>query len=1391
MRDTIFYRLVLLVLAIVGFSVLAYAQEMASLFSRLTVDEGLSHTDATGISQDRKGYMWIATTSGLNRYDGYTVKNYYDVANKEKKVFDNRIRSLFADNESKIWLATEAGIRCFDAEKDTYINLKLNGKRDAGNAISKILKFGHNLIGALGFKAFELYRYDGTNDITPLRNIASPMLIYDMVADAGKNLWLYNGNAISKVNADGNLTRFNAVVGLKGAQNRFTRIFINNDNRMVLINKAQVFTSRTSIYHIVPGGEILFDIKELSPAVFENNEVLDIKQDPSGNYWVCTKEQLLKLDAKFNLLSTVISRQNNNDLISNELKTLFIDRSACLWVCSKGAGVSHLDLNAKPFHLLQKKYRDVNGLSGNRVTAILEQNRNTLWIGSNTSGIDIYNLTNNSIHNYTHENSALGGNKIGAMVTDNNNLIWIGHNNGISVFDIKQNKFVTLPGQANFPQYGITTICADYSGRIWAGSIARGLCMISKDIKQTYTIKYYREPNSDKPLFDKFICSIYADKERPELFVTTTSGLYRLVFNMPGDLLRTYHYAVNKNSSSISSNYLWSVQRQNDSLLWVGAIGGGLNKLILDGRGGYKASIYNNTAGFFNDVESVVLDEHQRIWMSGRGLQMFDPRSKKLISFDKNDGLQGNGFKVGSSHKGASGRLYFGGVNGLNYFFPDSISFNKISAKPAFTDLYVNDRLISVTSGDGAVLQHTLAYSRELTLNYLQNNFSVNFSAMHYANPSKCRYRYKLVDVDKQWQYVSPGAHTLAYSNLDYGRYKLILEASNNDDVWGADQAVLMIHITPPWWKSVIAKIIYAIIMILIIIGVFVYQARQYELKREIAINELNDKKKEEIQQLQLQFFVNIMHEFRTPLSLIIGPLENMVAKVPGEEILRNNISLMYRNAQRLMNLINELMDFRKTETGLLKLQIERFDLDTLMIELCDEFDVMARQKNILFKYHQNHDLHNTWIDRQVVTKIISNLLFNSFKYTGEGGTITTEISKELSEAAFAGQLSVMSDTVAENYFYIKIKDNGIGIAIEDIHHIFERYFRLAKTHLGSGIGLAFVKSLTLLHKGNIHVSSEPGKGTEIMIAIPYGREYYADDEMSGMMGKSDVIKFEGASIANRSQLLLREEAPARLNGTPQKPAAAPAILIVDDNPELRDFLKTSLDEYQIISAKNGMEGLKAAKNHFPDLIISDVMMPVMSGIEFCKQVKNDIDISHIFFIMLSARDALDAQIEGVESGADMYLAKPFSIDLLKSTVKNIFDQKNKLRQKYARDYQVQAIDLVHSAKDKSFMDKLLELIYKKMENTELDVNAICRELLTNRTDLYKKIKSITGQSLGEFIRTVRLKKAVEIMIHEDVPFSEIVFRVGIESQSYFSRAFKREYGKTPSQYLKEIKQPK
>ncbi|MGF7082843.1 hybrid sensor histidine kinase/response regulator transcription factor [Mucilaginibacter sp. UYCu711] len=1373
-----FIKVYFLMMIIVSSGNSVFCQPYSYKFNHLTVDEGLSHTDANCVVQDNKGYIWIATHFGINRFDGYNVKKFYNSNDRLKNSYKNRIKSLLPDSNGCIWVASEGGLQQFDSKTEKYTDYFVNGLK-AEPIFVKLIKNEPGFIYNLSDGYLTCYAIKGHFLFSHKLPQPKGVKFWDMMQDSIGNIYLTSNNGAWVIDKKKHLHKLK-LNDYHGSE--LSKIYIDSQQNLLVTSDREIFATRriglSNTFNVIR--------KYTSPVGMYVDQVCE---DAKGNYWLNGKNGIICLDRNLEQLQISTYKSPGISLTSQSLTNIYIDRSQCLWVSTFGGGVNYRDLNAKKFFTFQHDKDNPNSISGNCVRSILEEPGKGLWMGTDYSGLNFYDYKSKKLFFYNTKAAVkLNDDAIKALTFDNDHNLWIGTALGIDILNPGRNRLLKLPGSAKFPLNSIETLAKDIYGNIWFGNHSNNFGVIWKDKQNNFQVKYY-----DEGYF------IFPDDKKPEVFVSSTHGLKRLVIDNEGNILKTYHYQATSRLNSLSSDYTYPISKQNDSTYWIGTIGGGLDKLTLKRNNGYSFKSYTETMGVFNDVETLEIDKSGKVWMGGNGLLCLDPNTNKLIKYGKNDGLQGNSFKVGSSYKAANGKLYFGGINGLNYFDPAEIKPNQLSVRPILTDLLIDNKKPNYNQPDSIEnsLPQIITYTKLLKLNYLQNNFVISFSAMHFGNPSKCFYRYKLIGYDKEWKFTDGKNPTAAYSNLDYSDYKFVVEATNPDGVWSTDQGTVDIIIIPPWWKSLLAKMIYISLFIGGLLWIYIYQARWYKLKREFAIRELNENKREEMHkqredlfQQQLQFFTNISHEFRTPLTLILGPLENLINNNK-DESLSSSFQLMFRNIKRMVNLINELMNFRKAADSAIKLQVRPLNISEFSKSLFMEFQDLALSKKISFKFidrtfEASDEQKLNFFDAQIVEKILFNLLSNALKYTNTNGGVTLELFFDRSnfKPSFSAEYQLLNDNYrAEKYIYFLISDTGIGISKDSLFSIFERYYQIGNNHLGSGVGLALVKTLVQLHKGEISVYSQRNQGTEFLIGLPWGENNYTSTEILTPGNEAIVPQLERTDItipmppkSNTDDKLLPEK-------------IGKYILLVDDNPELRAFLKESLERfYFIYEAKDGNEALKIAADKIPDLIISDVMMPGITGIELCKFIKDKFETSHIPFVILSAKDALVTKIEGMESGADYYFAKPLSIDLLVLTVHNIFQQGQKLKLKYTRDYLTDATELVHSEKDKEFINKLLRLIEVNIQDPNLDVDFLCNNLFISRSKLYQKIKSISDQSIGDFIKTIRLKKAIEMMTHEVIPLNEVAYRIGFQSPAYFSRVFKKEFGKSPTEYMQTLK---
>ena len=769
------------------------------------------------------------------------------------------------------------------------------------------------------------------------------------------------------------------------------------------------------------------------------------------------------------------------------------------------------------------------------------------------------------------------------------------------------------------------------------------------------------------------------------------------------------------------------------------------------------------------EVRSITEDTNGQLWLgTNRGLFRFDPESSSFEKFLKQDGLLSNEFVDRAGWCSSDGRLYFGTRLGLTSFHPDSLRKNLQPPLVELTDFQVFHQSVpvGVTSEDLYTLPENIAYVDEVVLSYWQNVLSLDFTALDFHIPSKNQYAYMLEGFDQEWIHTDAKNRRSSYTNLDPGEYLFRVKASNNDGVWNEAGRSLAIIITPPWWKTKLAYGGYLVLGLAILTGLWLFQLNRIRIRHQLEMDRLRAERYAELDELKSHFFANISHEFRTPLTLILGPIEKWRQRIKDQE-LKQDLSLMQRHARRILDLVTQLLDLSKLEAGKMQLQASERNVVPLLKGLVLSFASLAERKNITLSFHSYLEKISAYVEKEALVKIVNNLLSNAFKFTPDGGEIEARL--EIVDA---------SDLGPDGELILQIRDNGIGIPADRLDSIFNRFTQVdgseIRDHEGTGIGLALTKELVEMHKGKIGVESLEGEGSVFSIRLPLGSSHLSPDEI---VQTKDDQKEEFAAPD------LREPENANVE-PPAKGSAKPLILIVEDNTDVRHYIRSYLDRgYRCMEALDGQDGLDQAIEKIPDLIISDVMMPLMDGEELCRLVKTDERISHIPIILLTAKADLDSKLKGLETGADSYLTKPFESRELQLRVRNLINQRQHLREHFQKELTFIPDELELASVDKRFLEKAMILVNENLEDPDFNVAAFSRQIHLSQQHLNRKLNALTGQSAQGFIRALRLKQAALLLRSGSASITEIAYQVGFSDPTHFSRVFRREFGVAPKQY--------
>lgn len=1339
-------------------------------FKHLNLARGLSNSTVEVLFQDSRGFIWIGTRDGLNRFDGSEVVVFKNDANDPGSISDNFITDIMEDRQHNLWIGTTNGLNCFDPKRLIFKKYKhiQGGKSISHNHITSIAERGNGKLwigtfgGGINVLDPETERF---TYITTKANSLKSNFINRIFTDADKRVFVGTEVGLQKLENDNTFQFSDSEIHTIVRKKTVSIKVINQDksgNLLLGTNEDGLL-----LYNYGLNSFRLFQHSETDPRTLGSNLVRSIGIAKNGAVWVgCINGGLNLLDPISGHFYNYQNDPNDPESLSQRtVSAILADNQTNLWVGTHRGGVNVFMPNEDKF--VHHKQETGNSLSYNDVKSFCEAENGNIWIGTDGGGLNLYNRKSDTYIHFKHNplnSSTIASNEILDIFEDKKGNLWLstwggGLNkyNGNGTFT----RFKTSENSESISSNYVQKTYEDSKGNLWVGTYFGGLNLYDA---QHNTFKRFVRGSGRSRILGKNIVSITEDRQGAVWIGTDDGGLNRI-----DPKNQTISHYFNKEEKMPDLRVLFV---DSKGKLWLGQKGLFFYDKVQD-----KFNVFPENEALANEfIKGVVEDEMGNLWIStSTGIKELNPENGTLHTYDFLDEAKGQEFEANAALRTKDGQLFFGGINGYHTFFPKDMSTEAFDPKLYFTDFQLLTKNVKPTDEDSP-LPFDVSFLEELSLSHRQSTFTLGFASLNFSTFQNHQFKYKLEDWDRDW--ITAGKENKAnYTNVEPGTYTFKLMAANSAGTWSTQAKTLKITIRPPfyatWWFRVL-------VFSLLSYGVF----RIYKFRKEQTIRKLQEASKEEMHQMQLQFFTNISHEFRTPLSLILGPLEKL-QQLDTHSSSKNYYKIIHRNATRLMSLINELMDFRKAESGMLKLNVMQGSLYAFLSELTEEFEEIAHEKKISFNFLGNSQQKEVWFDRHILEKIVINLLSNAFKYTKEHGKISLELMESLENyrPPFPNSLEINNDYQAQHYSYIKVTDNGIGISSESIPLLFERYYRKSDAHLGSGIGLAFVKSLTIKHKGKIKVYSERNQGTEIIITIPTAKSDYIENELwvknNAMTVSLDSLEPNYENHLQKNHLVpLSKE---RLENN------KPVILIVEDNLELSSFLKDNLAQnYQIIVAKDGQEGLELAKSTFPNLIISDIMMPVMNGIELCKRIKSDPETNHIPFVILTAKGGMHSKLEGVESGADYYFEKPLSIDLLELTLRNIFNQKSRLKDKLLKDNNTDIKEMVHDVKLKKFLDELISLIESQLADPAMNIDSICIDIGMSRTNLYNKIKSLTGQSIGDFIRTIRLRKAAQLLKNGDLSITEVMYSVGIQTQSYFTKAFKTEFGKTPSQYVKE-----
>ncbi len=1374
----------ILFILIIVYPVSIFAQRIDNQLEWINADETLSNSTVRAIVQDKLGFMWFGTSNGLFRYDGYNIEHFKHEAGNENSLSSSLINTLLIDHSGNIWIGTQnSGLDKLNLETLAFTHFKndpLNINSLSTNSVNSLqVDYQGSIWVALRQGGIDKFNPE-LNEFIHFRHSDQDVesISTDEVAtlynDGNKQLWAgtwFGGlNCINllpltekNVNKSfpfifGKTSKTNSVLAFARLKNGELLVGTYN-NGLYIIRANQEIVKAETLYHWA---------KSLS-----NFSILSIKESSKGILYIGTAQGLALVNLKDQSLKLYTNKFNlpGSGLKDNEIYSLFEDQTGVLWIGTK-KGLNKLV--PKRFELF-KTDANSNELASNNVLSFVEKDTKTIWIGTWGAGIFQYDLkTNQSVQSFSGIKDQKYSDFIWSLYKDQQNTIWVGTNDkGFYSYSLSSGKFkfYNLPGLNNL---SVTCFYEDVHQNFWIGTW-QGLIKFNRNTNEfTWFKNIVGDSNS---ISNNFVTSLSGDKEGEIWIGTRYEGLNKVSLQPDHINYKINRYQASESKeSTIANNHICCLFVDSKNNLWIGTEGGGLNK-FMDKTNNFS-SITEVQGLPSNSIHGITEDKKGRIWIStNNGLAILNDNSELIITYSQSDGLQNNSFNPNACYFTSTGYFLFGGANGFNYFNPDSITINTKLVNTIITDFKVLNKSIKPNekADDGNIpLSKSIEYTKDITLTYSNNNFSFEFSTLDFANPENNNYAYKLVGFDKDWISTSAKRRFATYTNLNPGDYEFVVKGTNGQGFWNQLPTTLNVTVKPPFWKTIWAILLYATALLLLLLLIRKISLDRANLRHSIELANLERDKDNEINQVKVNFFTNISHEFRTPLTLIIAPLEEILSKRSTiKEGIGDKITIMYKNANRLLRLIDQLMDFRKVETKKLTLELELTDIIAYITDIANEFYSLAIQYNKNFSVEAEKVTFQGWIDKEKVEKIVFNLLSNAFKYTQPGGSINLRISIQNAD----NRTNSILNNYTGNYLNLKVIDTGIGINTCELEKIFEPFYRSDHQKMnhqtGTGIGLSLVKEFITLHNGSIKVESVADQGSCFTVEIPLDKESYSSAHFLAENLTDIQFSRYNASIPEP------EVHDLQVSGHHD------ILLIIEDNDDVRNYLKDSFKAYyKIVEAKDGKEGIQMAFQYIPDLIICDVMMPEMNGIEATSLLKSDVRTSHIPVIMLTARTSMEHQLEGIEVGADLYVTKPFNLLHLETCVRKLIETRKKLRERFSNDISINPDDLKISTIDETFLRKAIDLTYKHLDDENFSIEQFGSEIFLSRSQLHRKLTALTNQTPSEFVRTIRLKRAAQLLIANKLSIADIAYQTGFNSPAYFTKCFKSYFNIVPSEYV-------
>lgn len=1351
-----------------------YSKASNPNIANLTTEDGLSNNHVTAVLEDSKGFIWIATSDGLNKWNGYEFEIFKKENDNINSLPGNFILSLAEDQTDNIWIGTNNTglVRYNISEERFYRYSAIAGDENSipGNIIRCITVDDRDNV------------WIGTN---------AGLVRYDPVTDAFKQFQFPEGMTLR------------SSVDIR-------RIMPADEESLIIQNSLGLFILNMNNELIQKVG---YEFPEYSEKLFTENEPICF--DSHNNLWVGTTEALIKYNAKTGEVKKYYhDEKDHNSISSTTFSAIFEDNAQNIWIGTSNRGVNRYNPETDDFTVIKEdNYKD-NSLTNNIITHIYQDSNSNIWFATQEGGVNYFNYKAEQFEYFVHSHldpRSLTSNKIGSLYEDWDGNIWVGtKDGGINRFIEKEKAFEqffintafvspsilaienqsenslfvtgwemglyafnTNTGESvnlmegveidNRPlSINIKGMKVDSKGNVWLATHEKSGILVYDPYLKTFYNAASPGPYDKDLLSIEYAVSVVEDSKK-RLWIVSYAGLY-----MYDSVLHTLNHVPNF-SNTLSSDYNFDLFEDSEGGIWVGSANG-LDKIIeKDGR--LTVERFNDRYQLPVNIKGILEDNSGNLWLSSnREITKFNPKTGKVKQYTITNELPNQEFYERSRLKSSKGKMYFGGINGFLSFHPDSLQETETTPRVHIVDFQLFNKSQKVNA-ENSPLTKTISETQEIKLSHNQSVLTFEFVGLNFSPYRQLEYAYIMENFDEDWYFVGEKRFA-TYTNLPPGEYTFRVKLVENNILQDIGSAVTL-KIAPPIWRTNWAYLVYVVLIALILYffrKIVLYRA---QLRNALKLEKLERQNIMETNLMKLRFFTNISHEFRTPLTLIKAPVEKLVKTIGhlDEKEQRYQLELIETNTHKLLHLINQLMDYRKLEAGSLVLEPSQGDI----VEFCRKewsvFCVLAEKANITYDFHTTIKAHIMTFDADKLDKIISNLLSNAFKNTHENGHISLNIERTFADLA-----------ETKGHIYIIVKDDGVGIPSGDLPRIFQRFYSVHRRGNNevkdTGIGLALSKELAELHGGEILVESENGQGAIFKLMLPFeGYNGHLEEETN--LALDEESKNEASDKKNEAEVFGQAKSNKH------------RILIVEDDDDLRLFLEKEFSTlFDVVMARDGIEGLSKAFAQIPDIIVSDITMPNMDGLEFCKNIRLDERTSHIPLILLTARYSQEKQLEGLDSGANDYITKPFNFELLSLKINNLLSSRQELINKFKKStglvFDVENVE----GNDRSLIQSIINIVIENIEEEKINADFIAERINMSRSLVYLKVEALTGQSVNEFVRNIRLKKSIQLLRDNSLNVTEVAYAVGFSSQSYFTRSFVKQFGVSPTKFMKgeEIK---